>query len=123
MKRKRLTSDEARTLDTTLTKNALIVATTLECRCEPYRDVFTFRRWLAQGQAVRQGEKGLRLLYIGNEEQEGPDGTVEMKRVKSRSVVFCRCQVATLPPKTGHIPAGPVEPARDGGDHREADQQ
>ena len=37
--------------------------------------------------------------YIGSEEREADDGTTEQKRVKARSVVFCRCQVTVLPAK------------------------
>ena len=76
-------------------QNAGIVREALLCNCQPYRDVFTFKRWLAQGYAVQKGQKALRLPLVKDVEEAGDDGeTVKVRRVLGMSFVFCRCQVA-----------------------------
>lgn len=65
-----------------------------ECDCEPYRDMYTYRRWQAQGFQVRRGEKAIRLplvKYIARKEEESEEA-VEVK-ILGQSYVFCRCQV------------------------------
>jgi antirestriction protein ArdC len=64
------------------------------CSCEPYKDWFTLRRWNAQGYRVREGEHGVRLVTIREDEVENEDtGERLVRRRRWMSVVFCRCQV------------------------------
>ncbi len=70
------------------------------CHCEPYADVFTFRRWRAQGRTVHKGEHGIALpvviekTYAGTDELG--DETPRTSRILQRSYVFCRCQTDAL---------------------------
>ena len=64
-----------------------------EASCEAYRDIFTRRRWRAQGYAVRKGEQGTAItIWIAtpSREDEGDDKPV---RRPKRVFVFCRHQV------------------------------
>ena len=45
----KMTAAEAVTFERYSPTNAAIVSASLPCGCEPYQDVFTFRRWIAQG--------------------------------------------------------------------------
>ena len=63
-----------------------IEAKPVPCSCVPYKDVFNYRRWQAQGMQVQRGEKGLvKLPTIMVIEKDGQ----ETKRMGS-STVFCR---------------------------------
>lgn len=64
--------------------------------CEAYRDIFTFRRWHAQGYAVRKGEKGTTVTtwVPVREPSENENGTV--RRRPKRAVLFCRHQVERI---------------------------
>lgn len=71
-------------------------STILNCicsECEPYKDWFTYRRWLAQKQQVNQGEVGTRLTTFLEDE----DGNIKTKSGntfrKVTAVVFCRHQL------------------------------
>lgn len=70
---KRMSADEARYFNSFSHANVTLLMSMLKCRCQPYDDVFTFKRWLAQGLAVQKGQHGYKL---------------------QTSHVFCRCQVA-----------------------------
>lgn len=62
--------------------------------CEAYKDIFTFRRWKAQGYFVRKGEKGTRITtWIPKvaTDEKGSEKVIG-KRPK-KAVVFCRHQV------------------------------
>ena len=64
-----------------------------EASCEAYRDVFTRRRWRAQGYAVRKGEQGTAIpIWISttSREDDGDDKPVQRSK---RVFVFCRHQV------------------------------
>jgi hypothetical protein len=61
--------------------------------CQPYRDVFTYNRWLAQGQQVQRGQHGARIPVIVHADQEDPEGNRQAFTMRRTSVVFCRCQV------------------------------
>ncbi len=63
-----------------------------DCTCEPYRDAYTFGRWLAQGWHVCKGAKACVLPLYRNEEDD--DGNKTGRRFRTRSYVFCRCQVS-----------------------------
>jgi len=65
-----------------------------DATCEAYKDIFTFKRWKAQGFVVRKGEKGTRIttwITKTNKDDEGKV-TVIGKRPKV-AIVFCRHQV------------------------------
>lgn len=94
-----LTADEARTFNGYSLANASLVLAAIEqrgCTCQPYEDVFTFRRWLAQGRAVRRGEHGISLPVIvertAAEDDETGHEQSRTYRLRRTSHVFCRCQ-------------------------------
>ena len=90
----RMTPQEARTFDRYSVANAVLVETVLECGCKAYEDVFTYRRWKAQGYQVQRGEKATRLPMIAaREEKDEQTGEVKVRRFRTRSAVFCRHQV------------------------------
>jgi hypothetical protein len=65
-----------------------------EGSCEAYKDIFTFRRWKAQGFFVRRGEKGTRITTwiekVETDEERNEKATGKRPKV---AVVFCRHQV------------------------------
>jgi hypothetical protein len=64
-----------------------------EASCEAYRDIFTRRRWRAQGFSVREGERGTGIttwIMKPSREDEGDEKPVRRPR---RVLVFCRHQV------------------------------
>ena len=61
-------------------------------QCEAYRDIFTRRRWRAQGYAVRKGEPGTPITtWIVVPSRD--DGEDKPNRRPKRVFVFCRHQV------------------------------
>jgi hypothetical protein len=91
-----MTLDQARTFDSISVGNCAVILASLNCQCQPYSDVFTFNRWMAQGYHVRRGEHGIRLPLIKAVNSSDPDtgADIVLRRVMGTSVVFCRCQVA-----------------------------
>jgi hypothetical protein len=93
----KMTEQQATTFDRFSIGNALTVSASLQCGCKPYQDVFTFKRWLAQGYCVKKGEHGIKIPVIGSsikhDDKTGQDVT---KKYISNSAVFCRCQVKKL---------------------------
>lgn len=86
--------ETARHFDRFSVANAVTVKQALPCGCEPYQDVFTYNRWKAQGYQVQRGEKALRLPLVKSVTDTDPDtGKESVRRILSRSAVFCRCQV------------------------------
>ena len=78
-------------------QNAEMVLRALKCQCQPYSDVFTFKRWLAQGYGVQKGQKAIRLPLVKDVEETNEKGETErVRRVLGTSFVFCRCQVAAV---------------------------
>ena len=59
-----MTKAEATHFDRYSVANAVSVKTSLECGCEPYQDVFTYRRWKAQGFQVSRGQKAIKLPQV-----------------------------------------------------------
>jgi len=95
--RRAMSESEAVNFERFSGQNAAMVLAALKCKCQPYSDVFTFKRWLAQGYAVQKGEKALRLPLVKDVEETGDDGeTVKVRRLLGMSFVFCRCQVASV---------------------------
>jgi N-terminal domain of anti-restriction factor ArdC len=72
--------------------NAATVKMRLACGCEPYRDVFTYNRWLALGYQVQRGERSIKIPVIVERENEDNE---TIKRL-FKSHVFCRCQVKPI---------------------------
>ena len=92
-----MSADEARSFQTYSLANAVTVKEALPCGCEPYVDVFTYRRWKAQGFQVQRGEKAIRLPLIYQRTEKDPDtGEEATRRRMGRSAVFCRCQVKPI---------------------------
>jgi len=90
----RFTPETARQFDRFSVANAVTVKQALPCGCEPYRDVFTYRRWKAQGFQVQRGERAIRLpLVYSCEATEAETGEIRSERRLGRSAVFCRHQV------------------------------
>lgn len=92
--RKKMTAEEAIRFERYSVGNAVLLKAALDCGCEPYRDVFTFRRWLAQGFGVQKGQKAVRLALVstGTKTDEETGEITTFRRLGS-SAVFCRCQV------------------------------
>jgi hypothetical protein len=89
-----LTPETARQFDRYSVSNAVTLKEALPCGCEPYIDVFTYRRWRAQGFHVQKGERAIRLLLIYQRaEKDAKTGEKTVTRRMGRSAVFCRCQV------------------------------
>ena len=89
-----VTAEEARHFDRISVGNAVLVHTLLDCGCQPYQDVFTYRRWQAQGFQVQRGQKAIRLLLVKAVTQKDAEtGEEKTRKVLSRSAVFCRCQI------------------------------
>ena len=91
------TPETAKRFDRYSVANAVTVKEALPCGCEPYVDVFTYRRWKAQGFQVQRGEKAIRLPLIYQRTEKDPDtGEQTSSRRVGRSAVFCRCQVKPI---------------------------
>ena len=63
-----------------------------EASCEAYRDIFTRRRWRAQGYRVRKGEQGTVITTWIARPPADDDGEKPVRHPK-RVFVFCRHQV------------------------------
>ena len=91
------TPETARHFDRYSVSNAAAVKDTLSCGCKPYVDVFTYRRWKAQGFQVKRGETAINLpLIFQRTETDAATGKQVTKRRVGRSAVFCRCQVLPI---------------------------
>jgi hypothetical protein len=64
-----------------------------EASCEAYRDIFTRRRWWAQGCTVRKGEQGTAITTWIMRPSRDVDGDEKPVRRPKRVLVFCRHQV------------------------------
>ncbi len=94
------TPETARQFDRYSVANAVAVKQSLPCGCEPYQDVFTYRRWKAQGFQVQRGQKAIKLPLIRHYTRTDPEtGEEKHGRMMSRSAVFCRCQIAARAPR------------------------
>lgn len=92
--RRKMTAEEAQSFGRFSIGNAMTVKMSRPCGCEPYKDVFTFKRWIAQGFCVKKGEKAIRLAMV--KEVEDKENSEKVRRVLGSSAVFCRHQVAPL---------------------------
>jgi hypothetical protein len=98
----KMTADDARTFHTFSVSNAARVeehtAEVLGCGCQAYVDVFTFRRWIAQGMVVRKGEKAIRIpVRIPIRKRDKTTGEQAIVGTTAKMVsVFCRHSVKPL---------------------------
>ena len=88
--------------------NAATVKMRLACGCEPYKDVFTYNRWLALGYQVQRGERSIKIPVIVERENEDNE---TIKRL-FKSHVFCRCQVKPIGTKQTIEPEFKPEPIK-----------
>ena len=65
-----MTATEARSFDRFSVANAATVMAERGCGCEPYVDVFTYKRWQAQGFQVQKGEKSIRIPTVRTVERK-----------------------------------------------------
>ena len=98
-----MTAEQARTFGTGSVTNSMIIAMAFPCGCQAYENVFTFGRWIAQGFAVRKGEKGTHISVVYTQEKAPRDmeEPTETSQRWGTAVVFCRHQVAVIPPRGG----------------------
>ena len=94
MKAPSMTPEEARRFDRFSIANAAAVEHALPCGCAPYVDVFTYRRWQAQGMQVQKGQRAVKIPTISTHVSEDKTtGERKVYRRRGMSAVFCRCQV------------------------------
>lgn len=68
-----------------------------EGSCEAYSDIFTFRRWRAQGLVVRKGEHGTTVTTWIPVTKTNAKGEEQVARRRpNRAVLFCRHQVERI---------------------------
>jgi hypothetical protein len=80
--------------ETRSAQNEALVRATLECDCEPYEDVFTYKMWQEQGYQVRKGEKAAVRVPTYHETKEvDADGNEKIRTYRKTACLFCRCQV------------------------------
>lgn len=116
--RTKMTSQEATSFDAESTNSYTQVLEALErrreesdryseCSCEPYEDVFTFERWIAQGKVVKRGEKALAIqswiVTPPSKEEQEKDPEAKPRMRPKVLHLFCRCQVKELEKKGGDI--------------------
>ena len=95
------TPETARQFDRYSIANAVTVKRALPCGCEPYTQVFTYRRWKAQGFQVQRGERALRLPLIYSrtetDPQTGEKHTAQRagprKPARHLAILGARCRV------------------------------
>jgi len=91
-----MTAEQAQTFEHGISiANATAVAQAMVekgCGCVPYVDVFSYRRWQAQGYQVQKGEHGIKVTtWIHYTDKEGKD------QVRPKNVtLFCRHQVKPI---------------------------
>jgi len=96
-KRPAMTATEARSFNSYSPANAGMIGRLLQCGCQPYENVFTYRRWKAQGYQVQKGEKAIKIPVIKTiPPKEDADPEAKPRSFKGSSAVFCRCQVKPI---------------------------
>ena len=90
-----MTAEQAQSFQGYSATNASLVRQGLDCGCEPYIDVFTFKRWRAQGYHVNRGEQSIRLpVIIQQEVKDQETGEIRPRKIMSNVPVFCCHQVS-----------------------------
>jgi hypothetical protein len=97
------TAESAQSFNRYSSQNASTVKMRLSCGCEPYKDVFTYNRWLAMGFQVQRGQHSIKIPVVVERENEDNE---TIKRL-FKSHVFCRCQVKPIDSKAE---SKPIEP-------------
>ena len=90
-----MTKDNAKQFDRFSAFNYAVIKSNLTCDCEPYEDVFTFKRWNLQGYKIQKGAKSIKInTYIPFNIKDEKTGKIIKTITKPKtSCVFCRCQV------------------------------
>lgn len=68
-----MTPEQARTFNSVSLANAALIMHSLECDCSPYEDVFTLRRWNAQGFKVKRGQHGIHIPVVYERQTVDPE--------------------------------------------------
>jgi len=90
-----LSAEEARSFQHFSVQNAAQAQQACpEGTCEAYRDIFTYRRWRAQGCQVLKGQSGTPVTTWITTTRVDEDGEPVTVRRAKRTVLFCRHQVA-----------------------------
>lgn len=89
----KMTAEQAKQFETYSAANAGLATMGKECKCEPYVDIFTLRRWNAQGFKIKKGEKGSYVTTYVTHEKIDEEGNSHKTRQIHGTVLFCRCQV------------------------------
>ena len=61
--------------------------------CTPYKDWFTFGRWVKQGFHIQRGSKATRIPILIEKGTIDRHGKVAIEKYPRIASVFCRCQV------------------------------
>ena len=89
--------------------NAATVKMRLACGCEPYKDVFTYNRWLALGYQVQRGERSIKIPVIVERENEDLIWFMMAGRLSTCSISLWHCKIAwkwsVRAGASSHIPA------------------
>lgn len=98
----KMTATQAVTFEHTSSVNAMIARAGKACNCQPYVDIFTFRRWNAQGYRIIKGQHGTKLTtWINVTKVDKESGEkVPAGTLPKTAHVFCRCQVKPSERKT-----------------------
>lgn len=98
-----MTAAQATHFDRYSAANVQTVKSALHCGCEPYKDVFTYRRWQALGYQVQKGQKSIKIPIMkaipvtGDTDPVTGDTTAPGSRtIRGTGAVFCRCQVQPI---------------------------
>lgn len=92
-----MTADDARRFDHFSVHNAVQAEMACSAQtCRAYTDIFTFRRWRAQGFVVRKGETGTTVTAWIADKTPDDEGNENVRRRPKRAVVFCRHQVERI---------------------------
>lgn len=94
---------EATTFNQMSPENAALVMASLECDCLPYVNVFTYKRWQAQGFQVRRGEKAICKItvFVRRDKKDDAGEVTSSYTIPKLVSLFCRCQVDETGEKTG----------------------
>lgn len=93
----KMTAEDARTFDSFSRANYALLKAELTCGCEPYNDVFTLKRWNAQGYRIVKGQKAHRItVFIHRDVEDEETGKVKHFSRPWTAYVFCRCQVKAV---------------------------
>ena len=97
-RRETFTQTSATMFNTVSVPNAMLAESGRGCDCLAYVDIFTYRRWQAQGYQVRKGSKGSKIPILKDVVLEDSDTgeAVSQRQIKGTATVFCRCQVDEL---------------------------